>query len=155
VQWNAAVPRSYNAQTGFWAGRVDDNYWHHVALVVDRTENKMKLYVDGQLQAESQKPANFDVLREHPSYPTRLYAYFYQNLAQDEARILNYARTSEQIRNTWIGNGANLTGSTPRTSEKSQSVQTKTSESKQPLPEKKQNSELKQNSAGGVEQRLR
>jgi hypothetical protein len=106
TQWYMATSRSYNPQTGFWQGKIDDDYWHHIALVLDRTENKLKIFIDGQLQVETAKPANFDVLRDRDAanYSTRFTAYLHQNFTQDEVRILNYPRTAAQIQSTWLGN---------------------------------------------------
>ena len=39
--------------------RVDDNQWHYIAMVIDRTINKMSLYVDGLERASTTAPAGF------------------------------------------------------------------------------------------------
>ena len=53
-QWIADLPATLY--------RVDDNQWHYVAMVVDRTNNKLSLYVDGIERATSAPPANFGAL---------------------------------------------------------------------------------------------
>ena len=48
-------------------------------------------------------PAGFDNLREYPGVPTRMFAYMHQGLVQDDLRILDFARTAQQIQETWLG----------------------------------------------------
>src|SRR5205085_2424692 len=38
---------SWTADVSPLTGRVDDNQWHHLALVCDRTTNRLIIYVDG------------------------------------------------------------------------------------------------------------
>src|SRR5262249_55091266 len=42
---------------------VDDNQWHLVAMVVDRTTDQLKLYVDGLERGSANAPAGFGAMR--------------------------------------------------------------------------------------------
>src|SRR6185503_19863941 len=42
---------------------IDDNQWHSISMVVDRTGKKLKLYVDGSELASSDEPLNFGPMR--------------------------------------------------------------------------------------------
>jgi hypothetical protein len=62
-QWKAEMlGRVYDPATGRWKPIVDDNEWHHVAMVADRDAQRMSLYVDGVERAFSPMPANFGAL---------------------------------------------------------------------------------------------
>jgi hypothetical protein len=100
-----SVPRTYNPQTGYWRARVDDGYWHYVAIVLDRTNQRFVLYVDGMESAFTTIPANFGALRERSEsiYQNRLYASNNFLGTIDEVRMLNFARTAQQIQDTWFG----------------------------------------------------
>src|SRR4030095_12105290 len=39
--------------------KVDDNQWHYVAMEVDRTTNRLSLYVDGSERTSAAMPAGF------------------------------------------------------------------------------------------------
>ena len=59
-QWKAEMTgRVYDPATGRWKPIIDDNEWHHVAMVVDRAAQKMTLYVDGVERASSPMPTGF------------------------------------------------------------------------------------------------
>jgi hypothetical protein len=78
-----------------------------VAVVVDRTANKLRLYLDGVEKATADKPASFDVFsggeNGNSSYDNRLFLNMNPQSFYDEIRLLNFARTAEQISNTWFG----------------------------------------------------
>ncbi|MDX6694607.1 MAG: large repetitive protein [Blastocatellia bacterium] len=62
-QWKAEVAgRVYDPATGRWQMMLDDNQWHHAAMVVDRASNKLSLYVDGIERASSTMPAGFGAM---------------------------------------------------------------------------------------------
>jgi Concanavalin A-like lectin/glucanases superfamily len=83
---------------------VDNNQWHHIALVVDRTTEKMSIYVDGTERASSTKPNGYTVLAGTAS---TTFNHFYLELnptqTVDETRVLNLARTPQEISDTWLG----------------------------------------------------
>ncbi len=67
-QWKAEITgRVYDPTTGRWKLMIDDNEWHHVAMVVDRANQKMFLYVDGIERATAAMPANFGPLYKSPT----------------------------------------------------------------------------------------
>jgi hypothetical protein len=53
-QWLVDVPSAVY--------RVDDNQWHYVAMVVDRTNNRLSLYIDGVERAFSAPPSGFNTI---------------------------------------------------------------------------------------------
>jgi hypothetical protein len=112
VQWRVETPRTiFDSLTRRWLPVVDDGGFHLVSMVVDRTAEKMSIYVDGVERANAIAPAGFGAMvnRGHPlrvglhdaSSPGSGPAEFPGIL--DEIRILNFARTGSQIRDTWLG----------------------------------------------------
>lgn len=79
---------------------LNDSNWHHVALVVNRTTNNIKLYVDGVLDgsltngtiggANLSNPVNMFIGKDRTSTE-----FLEANI--DEVRIWNVARTAEQL----------------------------------------------------------
>src|SRR6185436_16943218 len=58
--WRAdLVGRVYDPSTGRWLLMVDDNEWHHIAMVANRSTQRMSLYVDGIERASGVMPAGF------------------------------------------------------------------------------------------------
>ena len=92
--------------------RVDDGLWHHVAMVVDRTANKLSLYVDGLERVSSNKPANFGT-QLNDGQPLRVghYSYYDGWLGGvtefpgtiDEVRVSSTAHTAQHIFNDVMG----------------------------------------------------
>jgi hypothetical protein len=92
---------------------VDDGTWHYVALVVNRSNGTVKLYLDGTERASSTIPGGFGSL----STTTQLFVagridVFQTNNSDaptefpgvlDEFRIVNTARTAAEIESTWTG----------------------------------------------------
>ncbi|HEY7543633.1 MAG TPA: LamG domain-containing protein, partial [Blastocatellia bacterium] len=86
---------------------IDDDQWHLVAMVVDREAKVLRLYVDG---VERKSVGIADGFRLTVRADHRLRAGFNGTATIiDELRIVNQARTVEQIRQTWFG--ATTTGS--------------------------------------------
>ena len=79
---------------------LNDSNWHHVALVVNRTTNNIKLYVDGVLDASL---TNGSIGGANLSNPVNMFIgkdrtsteFLEANI--DEVRIWNVARTAEQL----------------------------------------------------------
>ncbi|RPJ61419.1 MAG: hypothetical protein EHM23_06995, partial [Acidobacteria bacterium] len=109
--WQAEMKTTvYNQSAGTWTTCiVDDNQWHLMTMVVDRTASQLHLYVDGQLRASAAPPAGFTTLRnlnqrvraglrnvplggvvfpDSDQFPGIL----------DEIRMVRHARTPEEIR---------------------------------------------------------
>jgi hypothetical protein len=122
TQWKAEMgPRIYDPATGQWLVTLDDNRWHYVVMVLNRSHARLSVYIDGVERAfvgtgGMQPVINFN------NYPFRAGHYdsggpvvagtnaptnFPGTL--DEIRILLSARTAEEIRQTWTG--AETTGS--------------------------------------------
>ena len=60
AQWTAeTVGRTYDPTTGRWLLKVDNNEWHHLAMVCNRETGRLIIYIDGVERASSNKPANF------------------------------------------------------------------------------------------------
>jgi hypothetical protein len=89
---------------------VDDNQWHYVAMVVDRTNARLSLYVDG-VERSFASLVGAGAVR-NVGQPLR--AGLQSNLqggstvaeftgTLDEIRILNFARTTQQFSDTWFG----------------------------------------------------
>ena len=55
---------------------VDDNQWHYLALVCDRPNNKLSIYVDGVERASQPAPANFGQV-QNAGQPLRAGHYSY------------------------------------------------------------------------------
>ncbi len=109
--WQAEMKATvYNQATGTWTTCiVDDEQWHLMTMVVDRTAAQLLLYVDGQLRASAAPPAGFTTLRnlnqrvraglrnvplggvvfpDSDQFPGVL----------DEIRMVRHARTAAEIR---------------------------------------------------------
>ena len=92
--------------------KVDDGLWHHVAMVVDRTVNKLTLYVDGLERVSSAKPANFGT-QLNAGHPLRVGHYsYYDGLVGgftefpgtiDEVRVSSTAHTAQHLFNDVMG----------------------------------------------------
>ncbi|HKU73806.1 MAG TPA: LamG-like jellyroll fold domain-containing protein [Pyrinomonadaceae bacterium] len=106
-QWKAEMTgRVYDPATGRWKPIVDDNEWHHVAMVVDRAAQKMTLYVDGVERASSPMPLGFASLTKTPT-PVRVghWAFNEDNFGGpeefpgtiDEVRISTTAHSAARI----------------------------------------------------------
>jgi tellurite resistance-related uncharacterized protein len=108
-QWRAEmVGRVYDPATGRWKPIVDDNEWHHVAMVLDRANQRLSIYVDGVERAFAPMPANFGALTKTPT-PLRAghWAFFEDNAAGgpeefpgtiDDVRLSNTAHSVDRIR---------------------------------------------------------
>ncbi len=107
-QWKAeTIGRVYEPTTGRWKLVVDDNEWHHIALIVDRATQRMIIYVDGIERASAVMPANFGPLTKTPT-PVRVghWAFFEENSGGgpeefpgliDEVRISTSAHSAARI----------------------------------------------------------
>ncbi|HEV2765771.1 MAG TPA: LamG-like jellyroll fold domain-containing protein, partial [Pyrinomonadaceae bacterium] len=111
-QWRAEM-----SPTSPTAVDVDDNNWHHAALVVDRTNNVMTIYVDGKARASSPWPSAFGTLRNN--YTLRVG--HFDNYAPstfggatefpgtiDEVRVSSTAHTAEQVQRVYDGTAGGL-----------------------------------------------
>ncbi|HEV2761486.1 MAG TPA: LamG domain-containing protein, partial [Pyrinomonadaceae bacterium] len=115
-QWRAETPPGiFQASGGQWHGTLPNNQWHHAALVVDRTNNRMSIYVDGEERAWSPWPSAFGTLRNNYSLRVGHFDNYGPSSfggatefpgTVDEVRVLNFARTAEQIRSSWLGTDA-------------------------------------------------
>ena len=77
AQWQAdTVGRTYDPATGRWQLVVDNNEWHHVAMVCDRSANKLIIYIDGVERGSSNMPANFGAT-QNMGQPFRVGHYSY------------------------------------------------------------------------------
>lgn len=114
LDWESGVIRarlrdslqvSWEARTSFRQVAIADGKWHYISMVVRRgaaaNENRLLIYVDGIERANVQAPANFGNLRN----TTQVFTAGGNDYSQitDEVRILNFARTPEQIAETWSG----------------------------------------------------
>jgi hypothetical protein len=113
-QWKAEMPaRLYDATTGTWQITVNDGQWHYLSMVVDRTGNRMTLYADGVERASSTIPSGFgSIWNSNQPMRAAKWAYYDEQTsggpeefpgALDEVRVLNFARTAAQVRDTWLG----------------------------------------------------
>jgi hypothetical protein len=113
-QWKAEMPaRLYDPTTGTWQITVNDGQWHYLAMVVDRTNNKMTLYADGVERAMATAPTGFSNLwNSGQQLRVGKWSYYDESTtggpeefpgALDEVRILNFARTAAQVKDTWLG----------------------------------------------------
>ena len=104
VTWSITVPSSVY--------KVDDNQWHSIAMVVNRTTSRMSLYIDGLERGFSASPANFGTVAASvqqirvgqrsndtttPNGPINFPG------TVDEVRISTTAHTSDQIQKTYLG----------------------------------------------------
>jgi hypothetical protein len=112
-QWLAQMaPRTYDPATGRWQVTLNDNQWHHVAMVCDRVANKLIIYVDGIERANAAMPAGFGPM-QNAAQPIRAGHYAYYDGwsggsveftgTLDEVRVLNYARSAAQMHDVWYG----------------------------------------------------
>ena len=81
-------------------------------MVVDEDLDQMKLYIDGVLRATTNKPSNFGAIRNNSNWRVQAGRYNYDGSGAgevefpgvlDEIRIVNYARTPQEIADTWFG----------------------------------------------------
>jgi len=111
VVWDNSSPsKLWETMTAVTSYPVTNDQWHHVAMVVDRTANKLSIYADGVERASSSIPSGFgsvfnttNVLRAGLSTTGGGFTG-----TIDEVRIVNFARTAAQIHDTWFG--TNTTG---------------------------------------------
>ncbi|HJQ33117.1 MAG TPA: LamG-like jellyroll fold domain-containing protein [Pyrinomonadaceae bacterium] len=122
-QWVAEMPgRLYDATTGTWQVTVNDGQWHFLSMAVDRANSRMTLYVDGVERASAAMPANFGALW-NSGQPLRVgkWSYYDEQTPSggneefpgtlDEVRVLNYARSAAQVKDTWLGTNTAGSGS--------------------------------------------
>jgi hypothetical protein len=108
VEWRVTTPRAaYDSQTAQWLPIIDDNQWHLISMVIDRGAERMTIYVDGVERASAAMPASFGAMR---NLNERLRAGIRETTGAlefpgvlDEIRLVNFARTSAQVRDTWFG----------------------------------------------------
>ena len=108
-QWKAEFAgRVYDPATGRWRTMLDDNLWHHAAMVVDRANNKLSLYVDGVERASAPAPAGFSSLYSNPQGQLRAGKWSYYDESTtggneefpgliDEVRVSSSAHTPERV----------------------------------------------------------
>lgn len=104
-----AQPVTYSANQSTIA-RVDDGQWHLITMVVDRLSEELRIYVDSQERGIASAPVGFGAVRNagHP-FRVGLQEVGGENGVRefpgviDEVRIVNFARTAEEIRETWFG----------------------------------------------------
>ncbi|HEX7314765.1 MAG TPA: LamG-like jellyroll fold domain-containing protein [Pyrinomonadaceae bacterium] len=92
---------------------VDDDSWHHLALVLDRAAGRLSIYVDGEERAFGVTPPNFGPnLANNQLLRVGKWALYDGNVsggpyefpgAIDEVRVSSTAHTTETIRNTYLG----------------------------------------------------
>jgi hypothetical protein len=113
-QWKAdMLGRVYDPTTGRWKPIVDDNEWHHVALVVDRVSQRMIIYVDGIERASAVMPGNFGALtNSKQAVRVGHWAFFEDNAGGgpeefpgviDEVRISTTAHSAARILSDALG----------------------------------------------------
>lgn len=107
--WQAnMVGRVYDPSTGRWLLMVDDNEWHHIAMVADRSTQQMKLYVDGIERGSGVMPVGFGALHKSTQNLVRVGHWAWQESSSspgpeefpgliDEVRISTTAHTAERI----------------------------------------------------------
>ncbi len=96
--------------------KVDDNQWHYVAMVVDRTANRMSLYVDGSERASSLAPTGFGAqLNAGQQLRAGHYAYYDGWGGQyefpgtlDEIRVSSTAHSAAAIQKMYLGTEGSL-----------------------------------------------
>ncbi|MBC8235973.1 carboxypeptidase regulatory-like domain-containing protein, partial [bacterium] len=85
------------------SGLILMNQWYHVAVVINRPERLLRLYLNGALVAEDVNMGNESA---ETGAPVEIGAYSYMPSFAfgyiDEVRIWNVARTEEQIRETML-----------------------------------------------------
>lgn len=123
--WRADMAgRVYDPATGRWSLIIDDNEWHHVAMVVDRSIPRMFIYVDGVERASGAMPAGFGaLLNSQQVVRVGHWAFFEENGAGgneefpgliDEVRISNTAHSPARILSDVVGTDvAHLSSMTP------------------------------------------
>src|SRR5205085_11573633 len=105
--WTAELlGRTYDPTTGRWQVTLDDNQWHHLAMVCDRTTNRLLIYVDGVERANVAKPANFGAM-QNMGQPLKAGHYSYYDGwgggpltfpgTLDDIRLSNSAHTAERV----------------------------------------------------------
>jgi hypothetical protein len=113
VQYSEGIAQHDPYQMGYWCGakevdwRIDDSVgsrrqifyspveyggWHHVAGVYDDNEDKIRVYVDGDMVDEQPAPYPIEV-RGDPTYVGSISFGARGPLYMDELRISNIART--------------------------------------------------------------
>ena len=112
--WKAEMTgRVYDPVTGRWKLMIDDNEWHHVAMVADRAAQILSIYVDGIERAFAAMPAGFGPLTKSPT-PVRVghWAFNEDNALGgpeefpgiiDEVRITGSAQSAAKILANAVG----------------------------------------------------
>ncbi|MCW2118162.1 LamG-like jellyroll fold domain-containing protein [Flavobacterium sp. 7A] len=77
---------------------LNDNLWHHVACVINRTSSTISFYVDGKLDGTTSFSSSYNITSTRPLLigTSRLTDVFFKGNI-DEVRIWNTARTIEQL----------------------------------------------------------
>ncbi|HEU4391191.1 MAG TPA: LamG domain-containing protein, partial [Blastocatellia bacterium] len=99
-----------------WTYDVDDDQWHLVSMVVDRSAGAdlLSIYVDGEARASASAPQGFGAMRntgnrlrigtfDLDEAPAESGTTFGFPGVIDDVRVVNFARTSPQIRESWTG----------------------------------------------------
>ncbi|HVF42305.1 MAG TPA: LamG-like jellyroll fold domain-containing protein, partial [Pyrinomonadaceae bacterium] len=119
------TPKTFDTSTGQWLAVLDDEQWHHVAMVVDRTLARLSIYVDG-VERSFVSIAGATGVTTYNEYPFRAGHYDSNgpNLPNtaaaldfpgtlDEVRVSKFARTAAEIRQTWTGSSSSQGGAAP------------------------------------------
>ena len=103
-EWDAKVSFSdYYKKMKASGGDLNDNQWHHLAVVINQKENENKLYIDGQLTAQA---TTASVLKDH-FWNTTIGAskiFFGYNGMIDDIKIWKKTLNATQIRKIYNGN---------------------------------------------------
>ncbi len=105
---NGTPTLEYRSDTdgGYWlnsAGiNIADGQWHHIAAIVDRSNNRQQLLIDGIVRADDNQQILEHWNNSSGTYPFRIgYQNAWPELALDgdidDVRVYNYARTPSQI----------------------------------------------------------
>jgi len=100
--WRTTVPlTAYEPSSRSWSVcLIDDNQWHLLSMVVDRTVGALQIFVDGSLKGSSAPPAGFGNVRNSQLFRAGLgYGYWWTFPGIiDEVRVLKAARSADEIR---------------------------------------------------------
>ena len=79
---------------------ISENRWYFIASIIDCNEGRMKIYVDGELEAQLSMTTSM-VTNDDPlhfgRFKSQAYGVEYANCIIDEVRIYNRALTEEEI----------------------------------------------------------
>ena len=109
LAWDTGGSHQWRADLAPLTYRVDDNQWHHVAMVVDRSIPRLSLYVDGIERAFGTMPSGFGPLNKNSQNQLRAghWAWVEQTGGPgpeefpgtiDDVRLSNTAHSAERIR---------------------------------------------------------